>query len=135
MIAFGTFDPLHEGHRDFFRQAKELADYLIVVVARDSSIRVNKKRGSWQNEKVRIECVGRLNEVDEALLGKEWPLNDRYGLLSELEFDVLVLGYDQKPSDEVVVKELKKRGKDKVEVVRLRAYKPEEYKSGKMRKV
>ena len=134
MIAFGTFDPLHAGHRDFFRQAKDLADYLIVVVARDSSVRVNKERESWQDEETRVGCIEGLDEADEVLLGKEWPLNDKYSLLSELEFDVLVLGYDQKPSNEAVVEELKKRGKSGVEVVRLKAYKPEKYKSGKMRK-
>lgn len=29
-LAFGTFDGLHEGHEDFFRQAKKFGDNLIV---------------------------------------------------------------------------------------------------------
>lgn len=134
VVAFGVFDPLHEGHRDFFCQAKRLGNYLLVVVARNSSIRVNKRREPWQSEEARVGCIEGLDEVDEVLLGKEWPLNDKYSLLSELEFDVLVLGYDQKPSDVVVLKELEKRGKGNVEVVRLKAYRPEVYKSGKVRK-
>jgi cytidyltransferase-like protein len=135
VIAFGTFDPMHEGHRDFFRQAKILGEHLLVIVGRDSAIRENKGREPFYDEKARLRCVKEESDVDEALLGEEWPLVDKYGLLSKLKFDVLVLGYDQKPSDGEVLKELKKRGKsNSVEVVRLKAYKSEMYKSGKMRK-
>ena len=32
VICFGTFDHLHPGHLNYFQQAKELGDYLIVVI-------------------------------------------------------------------------------------------------------
>ena len=38
-MLFGTFDGLHEGHFDLFRQAKKYGDYLVVVVARDVNVK------------------------------------------------------------------------------------------------
>ena len=37
VVVFGIFDGIHEGHRDFFRQAKEHGDELVVIVGRDSA--------------------------------------------------------------------------------------------------
>ena len=39
VMVFGTFDYLHEGHKDFFRQAKQYGDELVVVVARDETVK------------------------------------------------------------------------------------------------
>ena len=38
VLVFGTFDGLHEGHKDFLRQAKQYGDHLTVVVGRDSTV-------------------------------------------------------------------------------------------------
>src|SRR5687768_10413206 len=100
VIAFGVFDPLHEGHKDFLRQAKELGDHLIVVVAHDSAIRAYKQREPQQTEEERLAAVKTLPFVDEVMLGRKTA--DRYHLLGEVEFDVVALGYNQKPSDEEV---------------------------------
>lgn len=129
VIAFGTFDQLHPGHQHFFRQAKALGSKLVVVVARDSWIRESKKREPREREEVRRERVAERPEVNAALLGDEWPCDDPYRLLSMLEFDVVALGYDQEPANEVVRRELNQRGKEQVKVVRLRPFKPECFKS------
>lgn len=125
VLAFGTFDPLHGGHRDFFRQARRQGGRLLVVVARDSYVRVVKKREPRVAENRRLKQVAKEPSVDEVRLGDDWPVVDPYRLLDELEFDVVVLGYDQKPSDGVVQQELKRRGKEHVKVVRLEPYRPE----------
>lgn len=133
VLVFGAFDPLHEGHRSFFRQAKRLGDCLLVVVARDSSIKVNKGRDSFEKEKVRLKKVTAVGCVDEVQLGNEWPTDDPYQLLGELEFDVLALGYDQKPDEATARQELDKRGREKVRVVRLKPYYPDKHKSSYIR--
>lgn len=126
VLVFGTFDPLHEGHRDFFQQAKALGDHLTVVVARDSSIRANKGYEPHQSEEARLTAVAEAG-VDEVILGNKTA--HKYELLKELEFDVLALGYDQHPSEEEVRRQLALLGKQAVLVVRLQPFQPEKYKS------
>ena len=43
VITYGTFDLLHAGHINLLRRAKELGDYLIVVVSTDE-FNWNEKR-------------------------------------------------------------------------------------------
>ena len=40
IMVFGTFDGLHKGHLNFFKQAKNFAEnsFLIVSVARDKNV-------------------------------------------------------------------------------------------------
>jgi len=38
-MLFGTFDLLHPGHINLFKQAKKHADDLIIVVARDKTVK------------------------------------------------------------------------------------------------
>jgi cytidyltransferase-like protein len=131
VLVFGAFDPLHEGHKDFFRQAKDLGSRLLVVVARDASIRSHKGREPHTDEETRMAAVAAVPTVDEVVLGNEQA--NRYELLSQLDYDILALGYDQVPSDEVVRAELDKRGKHSVPLVRLAPYMPEKYKSTLLR--
>lgn len=131
IVVFGTFDPLHYGHEFLFREAKKMGDYLIVVVSRDTTISIEKQRSHHISEQKRLQAVQENPDVDEAVLGDEDPTS--YALLQNLEFDILALGYDQKPSDEDVWAILGTIGKPNVKVVRLPAYKPERYKSSLMR--
>jgi FAD synthetase len=131
VIAFGAFDPLHPGHEWFLEQARLLGDYLLVVVARNTSILAQKNREPFLPEEERLAAVATLEAVDEALLGNEGA--NKYAILDELDFDVVALGYDQKPTDEVLRMELDKRGKTHVIIKRLGAFKPELYKSSFLR--
>lgn len=131
-MVFGAFDPLHEGHRHFLRQARALGDRLVVVVARDDSIGLNKGYQPYQPEAIRLAAVAAVPEVDRARLGNSG--RHHYELLSEEQFEILALGYDQEPSDAVVRQQLKEAGKEQVSVVRLPPYQPERYKGAKLRR-
>ena len=128
-IVFGTFDILHEGHIDFFKQAKAHGDFLAVVIGRDSTVEKVKGKKPQHNEHQRMAAVYNIPEVDLALLGDK---EDPYKVLEEQKPDVICLGYDQDSYTENLEEELKKRG-IKAEIVRLKPYMPEKFKSSKIR--
>jgi len=127
VLAFGSFDLLHQGHRDFFRQAKALGDQLIVVVATDRTIREEKQRQPRQLQAERVATVQDAAEVDHVLLGDDEPTS--YQRLSKTDFDVLALGYDQRPDDVDVRRLLVSVGKADVTIVRLKPFEPDRFKS------
>lgn len=55
-MVFGTFDILHKGHLDFFKQARRLAKnpFVIVSVARDINVKKIKGQKPQNNEKIRV---------------------------------------------------------------------------------
>ncbi len=131
VLVFGSFDPLHPGHQDFFKQAKALGDHLTVVVAHDEALRAHKRREPFQVVQERLMAVAADPSVDRAMIGNQQA--NQYTLLSELDYDVIALGYDQAPANEKVREELNHRGKYHVEIVRLTAYQPDKYKSSIIR--
>lgn len=130
-MVFGTFDILHEGHLDLFKQAKKYGDFLIVAVAHDDTVKKIKGKFPTQNQKKRINAVRNIPIVDKAVLGR------RKGYYKNLEIyrpDVICLGYDQKAFVKKLRKELKKMDLSKTKIVRLKAHKPHIYKSSKLKK-
>ena len=81
----------------------------------------------------RIEKVKAVDCVDKVLFGDDWPTNDRYGLLGRLKFDIVALGYDQRPSIAEITRELQVIGKSDVSIVRLESYNSDKYKSSYFR--
>lgn len=130
VLVFGTFDIIHPGHMNFLKQAKKHADKLVVVVARDLTVKDLKGRFPENNEERRLKNIKKLPYVDEAILGSLG--NDRYKIIGEIKPDVIALGYDQYFFTEDLKKELKKRG-ILADIVRLKPYKEEIYKSSKLR--
>jgi len=66
-IVSGYFDPLHIGHLEYFKMAKDLADELIVIVNNREQCLL-KKGDEFMIEKDRLEIVYHLDMVDEAIL-------------------------------------------------------------------
>jgi cytidyltransferase-like protein len=66
-IVSGYFDPLHVGHLEYFKLAKDLADELIVIVNNREQCLL-KKGDEFMIEKDRLEIVYHLDMVDEAIL-------------------------------------------------------------------
>ena len=129
VMVFGTFDIVHLGHLNLFRQARKLGDYLVVVVARDKTSKKIKNITLVNNEKERLEFLKNIKSIDQAILGDKI---DYYKVIKTEKPDVIALGYDQdnfidKLEDKI--REFKLNTK----VVRLKSHKPEQHKSGKIR--
>ena len=116
-MATGTFDLLHMGHIYYLREAKKLGDKLIVVVARDSTVR-KLKHEPITPEEMRLNIIKELKIVDEAVLGHE---DDMYAIVKEIKPDIIALGYDQVHDEKKIEQDLKKR-KLVAKVVRLPKY-------------
>jgi len=118
VMASGTFDLLHMGHIYYLKEAKKLGDELIVIVARDSTVRKMKHEPVTQ-EKMRLQLIKELKIVDNAFLGKK---DDIYEIVEEIGPDIIALGYDQIHDDRKIDLDLKKR-KIKAKIVRLSKFK------------
>ncbi len=129
VLIFGTFDLLHPGHLDFFKQAKKLGDNLTVIVARDQTVSAIKKHRTLFNEKERLANVKNQKIVDEAKLGN---LDDPYKIVKQEKPDIIALGYDQNSYTEELEDKIKEFG-FKTKTVRLKSFKPEKYKSSKLK--
>jgi FAD synthetase len=130
VMAFGTFDIFHPGHRSYLEQSKEAGDYLIVVVARDKTVLKIKKQRTANSEQKRLKNVKISSLADKVVLGN---LKNKYAVVKKFQPDIIALGYDQK----VDLKELEDKLKGfhlKTNIIRLKACKPEIYKSSKLRK-
>lgn len=129
-MAFGTFDIFHKGHQSYLSQAKKLGDFLIVVVARDKTVKEFKKQETSNKEQERLRILKSCKLTGNVILGN---LKDKYAVIKKYRPDIIALGYDQK----INLKELKNRLINfnlKPKIVRLKPFKPEKYKSSKLRR-
>ena len=125
VLACGTFDVLHLGHVHYLQRARKWGNELAVIVARDVNVEKNKGKKPLNDEKTRVEIIRSLKCVDKAVLGKHGNIFDK---VEELRPNVLALGYDQKPDNETIARELKKRN-IACQIVRISSFHPEKYKS------
>ena len=129
VMVFGTFDILHKGHLNFFKQAKKHGDILIAVAARDKTVKKIKGKKPVNKEIKRLLNVSMVKDVNLAVIGN---IDNPYKIIEEYNPNIICLGYDQKSFTVKLKEELKKR-KLKAKIIRLKAYKPDVYKSSKMK--
>jgi FAD synthetase len=133
IMAFGTFDGLHQGHLNFFKQAKNLArnSFLIVSIARDKNVIKIKKEKPRFSEKERLLLIKKSKLADKVVLaGKAKYLPH---ILKEKP-DIIALGYDQKAYVQNLKKDLKnlpvQTGKNiLIKIIRLKPYQEKIYKN------
>lgn len=132
IMVFGTFDGLHPGHLNLFKQAKNLSKngFLIVSIARDSNVFKIKGRKTRLSEKSRVELVKNSKIVDKVVLSG--VKNHLPHILKEGP-EIIALGYDQKAYVKNLKKDLKQAGL-LVKIVRLKPYKEKIYKNTLLRK-
>ena len=91
VITYGTFDLLHVGHINLLRRARELGDYLIVVLSSDEFNAGKGKQAyhSYEDRKVILEAV---RYVDEVIPEYTWEqtIDD----VKNNNVDVFVMGND-----------------------------------------
>lgn len=129
VMAFGTFDIVHAGHVDFFRQARKLGDKFIVVVGRDRTVEDIKGSRPFYTEKERVHLLEHIDYIDTVILG---DTKNVYSAVAKVKPDVVALGYDQNNFVDGL-KEYIKKSKMKTRVVRLKSYKSSRYKTGKIK--
>lgn len=122
-MAFGTFDIFHPGHENFLKQAKKYGR-LIVVIGRDRTVKQVKGKLPLHNEKRRQRAVKAAGIADIVILGS---LADKYAAIKKYQPDIIALGYDQFYFTEPLKQ-------FKIKIVRLKAYKPEKYKTSILKK-
>ena len=93
----GYFDPIHIGHLEYLRMAKELGDSLVVIVNNNYQCKL-KKGKHFMDENDRVEIVKALRLVDEVFLSVD---NDRTVCksLEEIKPDIFANGGDRATSE------------------------------------
>ena len=126
-MVFGTFDGLHRGHINFFRQARKLFQnsFLIVSIARDKNVLKIKGKLPVLNERKRMNLIKKSRLINKVVLA---GFKNHIPHIVKEKPDIIALGYDQK----VYVKNLKKDLKNKnvsAKIVRLKPYHKRVYKN------
>jgi len=104
----GYFDPIHVGHLEYLKLAKQLGDKLVVIVNNDFQVRI-KKGKSFMNENDRVEIVASLKCVDEVFLS----IDRDSSVCKSLEFiqpNIFANGGDRKLEEIPETKIMKKYG-------------------------
>ncbi len=129
VMAFGTFDFLHAGHENFLKQAKKLGSEILVVIARDNTVRSVKSRNPVNSERKRLRNLRQTGWVDKVILGNS---GDKHKVILQNKPDIIALGYDQYVFTQTLQKTLIDHNLDS-EIIRLDAYFPQVYKSSLIR--
>lgn len=111
VLASGVFDLLHYGHIRFLEEAKRQGgpdSKLVVIVARDRTVRRLKGKAPVIPEDQRRALVEALKVVDEALLGYEDM--DLGSVIEKIRPDIIAVGYDQEEIERRTRRILGERG-------------------------
>jgi FAD synthetase len=129
VMTFGTFDLFHPGHKYYLSEASNLGDYLITVVARDTTVEQVKGKKPRESEKIRLMKLQESWYTDEAILGSE---TDHYAVILEKKPDILCFGYDQQSFNDERLQYFLKKNNLYPEIIILPAFQPERWKSSKL---
>lgn len=124
-MAFGTFDYLHAGHEFYLKKARELGDELIVIIARDKTVRHIKGEAPHHTERQRAKAVRNLRIADRVVLGSH---GDKHKVLRKYRPNIIALGYDQFVFTQKLEKTLIDLNLD-AKITRIDAHFPQVYKS------
>ncbi|MEY2664309.1 MAG: hypothetical protein RIT04_117, partial [Candidatus Parcubacteria bacterium] len=96
----GTYDILHAGHIQFFKDARALGDHLSVCFASDEVIRLSKKREAAMPQDNKLVILSELRCVDEAFWSSDIdPVFDFKSHFLRIKPNVLVVTEDDKNAE------------------------------------
>ncbi|MBP1924256.1 glycerol-3-phosphate cytidylyltransferase [Sedimentibacter acidaminivorans] len=92
IITYGTFDLLHYGHINLLKRAKELGDYLVVVLSTDKFNWNQKQKKCYFSYEKRKHLLEAIRYVDLVIPEESWEqkVND----IQRYYIDVFVMGDD-----------------------------------------
>ena len=94
VITYGTFDLIHYGHINLLRRAKELGDYLIVVLSTDEFNWVEKQKKCYFSYEKRKQLLEAIRYVDLVIPEENWE--QKKTDMHEYHIDTFVMGDDWK---------------------------------------
>lgn len=92
VITYGTFDLLHYGHINLLRRAKELGDYLIVVLSSDEFNLKEKNKKCYFTYEQRKMLLESIRFVDLVIPENNWE--QKRTDVHEYYIDTFVMGDD-----------------------------------------
>ena len=92
VITYGTFDLLHYGHINLLRRARELGDYLVVVVSTDVFNWNEKNKKCYFSYEKRKAMVESIRYVDLVVPEENWE--QKRTDVHKYDIDVFVMGDD-----------------------------------------
>ena len=92
VLTNGVFDILHYGHLNYLQKARELGDFLLVLLNSDLSVQsLNKgENRPINNEQIRAYNLTQLRSVDGVIIFKQAPIE----LMKLVSADIYVKGED-----------------------------------------
>ena len=94
VITYGTFDLLHYGHINLLRRARELGDYLVVVISTDEfnwNEKGKKCYFTYEQRKAMVEAIRYVDRVIPETNGEQKRTD-----VHDYDIDVFVMGDDWK---------------------------------------
>jgi len=88
ILASGYFDPIHAGHIEYFKLARELGDRLIVILNNDSQAILKKGKifMPYEERKIIVEAIRYVDEVFDSI-DRDKSVCNSIEALSEKYFD------------------------------------------------
>lgn len=126
VLASGTFDLLHLGHVRYLEEAKKAGGpdaKLVVIVARDSTVKKRRGTKPIMSENQRRALVGALKVVDEAILGYEEF--DIEKVIDKIHPDIIALGYDRGDVEQTVRRYVEEKNLN-IEIVKISKFSEDE---------
>ena len=94
VITYGTFDLLHYGHINLLRRAREMGDYLVVVISTDEINWNEKGKKCYFTYEQRKAMVEAIRYVDRVIPETNWE--QKRTDVHDYDIDVFVMGDDWK---------------------------------------